>query len=260
MTWQRIDENTYIDDTLVTCAEYQLFIDEMREQGKYYQPDHWISHQFPKGQAREPILGVRHSDAVTFCEWLTKRSEENWNYRIPSIHEAKNFSIKNTGYLLKSFWISQIENNYFQVFWVSGDTPSNPRDLDSARVRNLASPHQDFDERYLSYPLQLGADVFDRNLNQARFLSDTARTRDIDARAHDLLLSFSIVDSYSKKIANLDRSHKGHYEDVVARSRVAFNFAINQRLLFVDIFTVYERIAGHSSAFEGIRLVKEQIR
>ena len=27
---QRIDENTYIDDTLVTCAEYQLFIDEMR--------------------------------------------------------------------------------------------------------------------------------------------------------------------------------------------------------------------------------------
>ena len=29
MTWHRIDEKTYIDDTLVTCAEYQLFIDEM---------------------------------------------------------------------------------------------------------------------------------------------------------------------------------------------------------------------------------------
>lgn len=26
---QRIDENTFIDDTLVTCVEYQLIIDEM---------------------------------------------------------------------------------------------------------------------------------------------------------------------------------------------------------------------------------------
>jgi hypothetical protein len=61
MSWQRIDENIYIDDTLVTCVEYQLFVDEMREQGKYYQPDHWTSYQFPKGLARESILGVRRS-------------------------------------------------------------------------------------------------------------------------------------------------------------------------------------------------------
>jgi hypothetical protein len=59
MSWQRIDENTYIDDTLVTCAEYQLFVDEMREEGKYSQPDHWISYQFPGGKAKEPILGLR---------------------------------------------------------------------------------------------------------------------------------------------------------------------------------------------------------
>src|SRR5512139_314318 len=86
---QRIDENTYIDDTLVTCAEYQLFIDEMREQGKYYQPDHWTSYQFLEGKAREPILGMRPSDAVAFCEWLTDHQNGEWNYRIPSSREGK---------------------------------------------------------------------------------------------------------------------------------------------------------------------------
>jgi hypothetical protein len=64
MTWRRIDENIHVDDTLVTCTECQLFIDEMREQGKYYQP----SYQFPKGQAQIPILRVRLSDATSFCE------------------------------------------------------------------------------------------------------------------------------------------------------------------------------------------------
>src|SRR5215216_3807815 len=85
---QRIDENTYIDDTLVTCAEYQLFIDEMRDQGKYFQPDHWTLYQFPEGHAREPILGVRHSDAVMFSEWLTEReigSHPNFNRIFPLV-------------------------------------------------------------------------------------------------------------------------------------------------------------------------------
>jgi hypothetical protein len=84
MSWQRIDENTYIDDTLVTCAEYQLFIDEMREQGKYYQPDHWTSYQFPKGHAHKPILGVRSEDVGTFCEWLTVRESKEFQYRMPN--------------------------------------------------------------------------------------------------------------------------------------------------------------------------------
>src|SRR5574339_91151 len=94
MTWQRIDENTYIDDTLVICAEYQLFIDEMREKGKYYQPDHWISYQFPKGSPREPILGARHSDAVAFCRWLTQRENREWNFRLPFQKESLTHQIK----------------------------------------------------------------------------------------------------------------------------------------------------------------------
>ena len=36
----RLDENRYIDDSLVTNAEYQLFLDERRYAGEYFQPDH----------------------------------------------------------------------------------------------------------------------------------------------------------------------------------------------------------------------------
>lgn len=105
MTWQRIDENTYIDDSLVTCAEYQLFIDEMREQGKYHQPDHWTSYQFPKGQAKNPVLGVRLSDAFAFSEWLTSKHGNDWLFRIPSKPEfERNLSgleLKGIGYWIR---------------------------------------------------------------------------------------------------------------------------------------------------------------
>ena len=83
----RLDDLREADDSLITHAEYQLFVDDMRAQGKYYQPDHWQSYQFQAGQGRQPVLGVRPSDAVAFCDWLTKRAGEGWRYRIPHAAE-----------------------------------------------------------------------------------------------------------------------------------------------------------------------------
>jgi formylglycine-generating enzyme required for sulfatase activity len=103
---QRIDENTYIDDTLVTCAEYQLFIDEMRERAKYYQPDHWSSYQFPKGEAQAPIVGVRFSDAKTFCEWLTQREGGEWSFRPPAIGEAEKYKLTNPLHSPLGYWVA----------------------------------------------------------------------------------------------------------------------------------------------------------
>ncbi len=115
MTWQQIEDHTYIDDTLVTCAEYQLFIDEMREKGKYYQPDHWTSYQFPEGHAREPILGVRCIDATHFCEWLTWREHSGWGYRIPTNIEGKNYPTKPKHASIKlGYWIAD-RNGQFQI-------------------------------------------------------------------------------------------------------------------------------------------------
>lgn len=106
MTWLRIDENTYIDDTLVTCAEYQLFIDEMRAQGKYYQPDHWTSSQFPKGQAKKPVLGIRYTDAVAFCEWLSEHENGKWHYRVPAPFEIMDFPLTTVKEISFGYWTS----------------------------------------------------------------------------------------------------------------------------------------------------------
>jgi len=82
---QRIDEYRDIDLEFITFAEYQLFLDDKRTEGKYYQPDHWIDYTFPKGMAREPIVGVRATNAEEFCKWLS--NSNSGNYRLPTPSE-----------------------------------------------------------------------------------------------------------------------------------------------------------------------------
>lgn len=112
MTWQRIDDDTYIDDTLVTCVEYQLFIDEMHEEGKYYQPDHWLGMQFSPGNANTPILGIRFSDAIAFCQWLSARSTDKRQFRLPTLDEARSYPL-------------YIDKNYTLGYWVISEPEQN---------------------------------------------------------------------------------------------------------------------------------------
>jgi len=139
MTWQRIDENTYIDDTLVTCAEYQLFIDEMREQGKYHQPDHWTSYQFPEGQAREPIVGVRYLDTVTFCEWLSRRENRHWEYRLPDQKELKDIEYVGNYGLNLGYWISK-NRNRLSFKWI-GHAPINIHNVEYFLMKKSQKIH-----------------------------------------------------------------------------------------------------------------------
>src|SRR5215212_2214470 len=91
-SFQRIDDEREIDLEYVTCAEYQLFIDDMREQGRYFQPDHWRRFQFPSGFALEPVRGIRPEDAESFCRWLTQRyGSVGMRYRLPTIAEVNDF-------------------------------------------------------------------------------------------------------------------------------------------------------------------------
>ncbi|WP_445250736.1 SUMF1/EgtB/PvdO family nonheme iron enzyme [Microcoleus sp. OTE_8_concoct_300] len=86
----RIDENVHIDMSYITCAEYQLFIDEKLKADEHCQPDHWKSYRFPPGDAQKPITGVRSSDAKEFCEWLTQQqSAPIFKYRLPTVAEVK---------------------------------------------------------------------------------------------------------------------------------------------------------------------------
>ncbi|NER23888.1 MAG: SUMF1/EgtB/PvdO family nonheme iron enzyme [Symploca sp. SIO1C2] len=90
MQWRILDDNIEIDLSYITCAEYQLFIDEKRQAGKHRQPDHWQDYRFPPGDSQKPITGVRASDAEEFCEWLTQQhSELGFKYRLPTVAEAE---------------------------------------------------------------------------------------------------------------------------------------------------------------------------
>ncbi|MCC6604928.1 MAG: NACHT domain-containing protein [Anaerolineae bacterium] len=84
----RLDESTYADSSLVTQAEYQLFLDELRAQGSYRQPDHWREMQFASGEGQLPAAGVRPSDAQAFCNWLTEREIGPWRFRLPTAQET----------------------------------------------------------------------------------------------------------------------------------------------------------------------------
>jgi hypothetical protein len=139
MSWQRINSITYIDDTLITSAEYQLFIDEMQEDGQYFRPDHWISDQFPDGQGREAILGVRFSDALAFCKWLTERETGDWRYRLPTTAEAEKYLLtpgSNRSPL--GYWVTESDNQA-RFAWI-GNVATDPRGIndDLISVLNLA--------------------------------------------------------------------------------------------------------------------------
>ncbi len=224
MTMQRIDENTYIDDSLVTCAEYQLFIDEMREQGKYYQPDHWTSYQFPKGQAKEPILGVRHADAVAFCEWLIQQDEGEWKFRLPGQEDADRFPINPAGNGPLGYWLVE----QYQFAWVRY-VPEGAIDLDLASDLALA-----------------------RALNRAL---------DIDrsiASTHDCDIALALTNTLALTSAR-DLAVVSTRELDLARALAGardLDLAID---IYIELVLLNERIAGRFPAFEGIRLVKERM-
>ncbi len=95
--FQRLDDNRAIDPGLITCAEYQLFVDDKAAQNKFRQPDHWSNISFARGTAREPILGVRGSDASEFCDWLTQKMGGQWHYRLPARMDSDTVPLADDG-------------------------------------------------------------------------------------------------------------------------------------------------------------------
>lgn len=107
----RVDEELYCDPGYITHAEYQLFLDEKRAAGEYFQPDHWPGYTFPKGQGQLPVVGVRPADAVAFCEWLTQHDQTadtgGWRYRLPQQGEMARygFYITEAPETLSGYWV-----------------------------------------------------------------------------------------------------------------------------------------------------------
>ncbi|MFM6347809.1 MAG: SUMF1/EgtB/PvdO family nonheme iron enzyme, partial [Dolichospermum sp.] len=89
-----LDDSIAIDTSYITCAEYQLFIDEKKKLGKNHQPLDWQTDSVVSEDILKPITGVKASDAEAFCEWLTQHPQHfkpEFKYRIPTLQEAEEF-------------------------------------------------------------------------------------------------------------------------------------------------------------------------
>src|SRR5437764_1206427 len=73
---------------------------------------HWRGYQCSQGSARQPVLGVRSSDATTFCEWLTQRENGQWTYQVPvtNLNPATQESSDSIGY-----WITGVNGPELSV-------------------------------------------------------------------------------------------------------------------------------------------------
>jgi energy-coupling factor transporter ATP-binding protein EcfA2 len=90
----RIGQNTWLDTSYISCAEYQLFINERMRLGDFRQPDHWPNWRFPHRNADEPIAGLRSEDALMFCEWLNNRHPwPGFKYQLPNKVNIDEFPI-----------------------------------------------------------------------------------------------------------------------------------------------------------------------
>lgn len=117
-----LNEQTEVDTSLVTCAEYQLFLDEQGALGNQLQPDHWEQSHFPPGKGHTPVLGIRRSDAQAFCLWLTNRDTSAiWRYRLPRIGELERDAIKNASIEEAGYWAD--ENGLPRIIWLRGELP-----------------------------------------------------------------------------------------------------------------------------------------
>jgi hypothetical protein len=86
--FRRIARDVFLSPQLINCIEYQAFLDDPKNDVARI-PDHWTSGIYPEGAEEQPITGVRFSDALAFCGWLSTQFADNWIYRLPSSYEAR---------------------------------------------------------------------------------------------------------------------------------------------------------------------------
>jgi hypothetical protein len=101
-----IAERVFIDSTLLTHAEYQLFLDEKRATSRHLQPEHWTRHRFMPGQGMTPICGILGAEAREFCEWLCQRTL--YRFSLPDLETSRENPLAESSLLEPqiSYWVT----------------------------------------------------------------------------------------------------------------------------------------------------------
>src|SRR5262249_5415476 len=150
--------------TLITNAEYQLFIDESQAQGSSVHPDHWASNVFPMGSGLHSILGVRHADAKAFCEWLTHRSKDNWNYRLPEMNEVDDSMLQ---------LMEQVEDTPGIGWWLRHAQVQTikSKSVDLVRIKAAITRRWNIDDEHLVICMSESTTAFSHALTLVRTLA-----------------------------------------------------------------------------------------
>lgn len=119
-TIDRLSQDVFVDDSRITHVEYQLFLDYMRRQQQFHHPEHWNSFEYRLGKGGEgdaPLVGIRPSDAKSFCHWLTRWSKSiDSVFRLPQKGEFRNlpvgsYWVEDTG----EFTCARVDENVPQI-------------------------------------------------------------------------------------------------------------------------------------------------
>jgi energy-coupling factor transporter ATP-binding protein EcfA2 len=208
----RLSDERDIDTSYISCAEYQLFLDDMLAAGEHRQPDHWDAPRFANGTALHPVVGVRRRDALAFCEWLAewtkKRGNPSSRFGLPAMDEVRRHPPAHPG-----------RSNPFApgggedvIPWCSDGDLGSPVDLDrvldrggDTRVGNRLIPSpvnarlaalvysRDFNfDNYIIYLFNLVLVVSIARTCTSAFARDFDLARDFDfARDRDLALDLA---------------------------------------------------------------------
>lgn len=136
----------FVSDGPVQNMEYQYYLNKRRERlgTSTLHPYHWNDYKFASAHADTPISGVNERQALDYCDWLTHKRNDGWQYRLPTRAE------------MDMIW--QQEKNMYalrgRVFWCMEDT-QNGHCI-------LYNPHTSLEFKRLEFPVAASAIAADK--------------------------------------------------------------------------------------------------
>lgn len=106
MDFRRTGDNLAYDRDSISCAEYQLFVNDERLANRDRSPKRWKKGRFLEGNSSEYVIDVGHEDRMAFCDWLSYRTpysetssvtlndedeEYSYHFRLSTNEERKQF-------------------------------------------------------------------------------------------------------------------------------------------------------------------------
>lgn len=250
-SFHRIDDDREIDMTFVTYAEYQLFLDEQRQQGAYHQPDHWTQLEFSEGQALDAVVGVRPGDAVAWCEWLSNREGGRFRYRLPTIVEAQDSPVTHSEV---GAWCT---GDFGETVVVMPAMAENVALQRTSQIIGQISVGRGSIDMLSILALDLAL-ALDPSTNPEVYTQVKIEIRRLMRATYTNFLEMRLAGGFSQRYEN--ESLRQRFLKIISRRRELSREDDNLRITYAALKVIVAREEGELHAWEGIRVVRERVR